>query len=308
MSFLPFVSSFNHKISQKSIYSKCSGGQLEFLKARGENVDNGVAEVSLPIDVSGLSVFVVENWVDNIAPTVVGSLAQWTHVVYVLPEEVDFEGVAGYAYVGWWKSVLWNMYASHVIVQVHEMGHNLGMYHSGENRYEYGDGTCMMGAHIYEDEAPRMCFNAAKSWWLGWYDDRTLELDGSNVSWQGYLAGVHDYVKGRVCETQYVLIKIKSPEAKDDLYIMYNRKKGVNNQVTQDENAVTVVKAPTSFDQSWLVAGLRENKKAIYRKSNFAGLGHDLVIEVCERINDGSPDRARVLIYLSGADRDLSCY
>ena len=67
------------------------------------------------------------------------------HIMYVMPESVQFNGAAAFAYIGWYRSVFWNIYASHLQVQVHEFGHNLRMLHSGEDTSTYGDGTGMMG-------------------------------------------------------------------------------------------------------------------------------------------------------------------
>ena len=48
-----------------------------------------------------------------------------------------------------------------------------------------------MGYSYAEDENPRMCFNAAKSWKLGWYSDRTRTLDKWNANvYSGELAGI----------------------------------------------------------------------------------------------------------------------
>ena len=82
---------------------------------------------------------------------------------------------------------------------VHEVGHNLGLAHSGDGNLEYGDQSGMMGKntiggsllswHSYHastfspsicpptspsysynsDDTPLMCFNPAKNYQLGWY-------------------------------------------------------------------------------------------------------------------------------------------
>lgn len=45
----------------------------------------------------------------------------------------------------------------------HEIGHTMGLYHSGVPGNEYGDCTCAMG-----NCGVGQCFNAAQSWQLGW--------------------------------------------------------------------------------------------------------------------------------------------
>jgi hypothetical protein len=57
---------------------------------------------------------------------------QYTHIIYILPQSVDFNGAAAYAFVGFGKAVFWNSYASTLLVLVHELGHNLKQLHSGE--------------------------------------------------------------------------------------------------------------------------------------------------------------------------------
>jgi hypothetical protein len=63
---------------------------------------------------------------------------------------------------------------------MHNIGHNLNLAHSGE-RYFYGcygcrqraDQSGMMGKVSNKESSPRMCFNAAKNYQLGWYSDKT---------------------------------------------------------------------------------------------------------------------------------------
>ena len=49
-----------------------------------------------------------------------------------------------------------------------------------------------MGGKSYtsSDDGPEMCFNAPKSWQLGWYDDRQTTVSGG---WSGDLYGIADY-------------------------------------------------------------------------------------------------------------------
>ncbi|GIL96737.1 hypothetical protein Vretimale_2544 [Volvox reticuliferus] len=54
-------------------------------------------------------------------------------------------------------------YAQDLTVYMHEMGHNMGLQHSGRAgvTYEYGDASCTMGQG-------KTCYNAPNMWRLGW--------------------------------------------------------------------------------------------------------------------------------------------
>lgn len=191
------------------------------------------------------------------------------------------------------------------MLQVHEIGHNLNKYHSGEGPSPYGDGTCMMGAHIYSDDAPQMCFNGAKSWYFGWYEDRHIEINPSSGSWEGKLVGVDDYVMKKITASdEYVVAKIDATSS-TDLFLLYNRRKGVNSQVFEMGDMVTVVAQKVPNYQSVLMAGLNEDSKP-YRFPFWNGGKNALVIQVCERTN-GSTDHARVLVYLDDGSNAFSC-
>lgn len=72
--------------------------------------------------------------------------------------------------------------------------------------------------------SPEMCFNPAKSWQLGWYE-------AQQISWNpltqgellGTLVGVDDF---GLSSTNLVVVQIEN--GVKDLYIGYNRAKGVN--------------------------------------------------------------------------------
>jgi hypothetical protein len=66
---------------------------------------------------------------------------------YVLPASVDFGGAAAYAYVNSYTSVFMGEYASYMGVQIHELGHNYNMRHSGfgDSTEFYKDHTRLMG-------------------------------------------------------------------------------------------------------------------------------------------------------------------
>ena len=107
-------------------------------------------------------------------------------------------------------------------VLMHEVGHNLGMGHSGEaGGWEYGDETCIMGEGFSED-GPLQCYNAAKSWQMGWFASRHHTYNIADGVWSGRLIGQVDYAGND--KTSKVILKLNTPGS-DDYYVMFNRVK-----------------------------------------------------------------------------------
>jgi len=180
-----------------------------------------------------------------------------------------------YAFVNHKFSFYNNLWCSSVSSQMHEVGHNLGMGHSGkfvqvsnnddDKKYvTYADRTGVMG-FSYKQDDQRICFNPAKSYQTGWYSDQTLaidplDMDGANTNdgrntatttgtHRFVLNGVSDYQQNP--ETALVVLRLEhtTPVESDSdndrvdtsCYIGYNRKHGVNADTVEDENKVTVV-------------------------------------------------------------------
>lgn len=116
-----------------------------------------------------------------------------------------------------------------------EIGHNLGLAHAGESA-EYDDQSGMMGYSYPELDGPEMCFNAAKSWQLGWYNARHLTLN-RNEAYYGELGSiVHEN-----SDQKPAIIKINSIESSTDLYITFNWANNFNIGTQEGGNQVLVV-------------------------------------------------------------------
>jgi hypothetical protein len=96
--------------------------------------------------VTGVNRYTVEGWVDAaVGAKITGKLDQWDHLMYVFPNSVNFKGLAAYAYYNNYKSVFKGRYASYMGAQIHELGHNYNMRHSGLGNTTYLDHTGLMG-------------------------------------------------------------------------------------------------------------------------------------------------------------------
>ena len=77
------------------------------------------------------------------------------------------------------------------------------------------------------NEVPRMCFNTAKNYQLGWYQDNTLSLSQNHQNWKGKLIGIVDYENDIYSDKARVLIDINDGNGK--LYLVsFNRKSSFN--------------------------------------------------------------------------------
>ena len=103
---------------------------------------------------------------------------------------------------------------------MHEVGHNLGMGHSGDSSGEYGDESCIMGGGFSENGA-LLCYNAAKSWQMGWFASRDHTYNVADGMWNGRLIGQVDYANGND-STSKVDLKLNTPGS-DDYFVMFNR-------------------------------------------------------------------------------------
>jgi hypothetical protein len=166
---------------------------------------------------------------------------------------------------------------------MHEIGHNLGLFHANENGSEYTDVTGVMGAAPDVTDYPQRCFNAQNFWHLGWYEDRSIEVDPETPTLLKIAAFV-DYNK--TISNEYVGVKVR------DLYIQYNRATAFNKETGEKQNMLTVVREESRGTD--LIASL-DARTPFSRIPLDDGL---LVIEVCNIVSGTSisPDTMLVSI------------
>jgi len=282
-------------VNPASIYESCSNGTLSLVPAVGDGIVNGVTIVHLDIDVVGTDV----NGLENLVSVAVDAahLGTFDVVLYCMPDGVLRQGAenwGGYTYEGYGRSVYDNEVCLFPAFPVHEIGHNLNLGHSTEGEDVYGDGTCMMGAGPtdIDTEGPLKCFNAAKSWQLGWYSSADYHLLPDQLPWNGKIAALCDMAHvDSVNRGEYILLKFA-----DDIYLSFNRKKGITAGTQEKPDQIVIVQEDESRDgHSILLTGLNDTHPTY----NLAYGDKVVVFEFCEVVLDppGGADYVKMSIH-----------
>ena len=110
-----------------------------------------------------------------------------------------------------------------------------------------------MGNSYGNIRSPRMCFNGAKFWQLGWYPNHRISLNPARDGpWRGSLVGFVDVASVPANDPNtVVLVQVA------DLYLLQNRKISFNSDSVGHGNQVTVARAPSLSGKSDLLEGLR---------------------------------------------------
>ena len=135
-----------------------------------------------------------------------------------------------------------------VSIIMREIGHNLGLGYS-----DFNDRSCMMSNAYYyspinNGNGPRQCFNAVKSWTLGWYNNGHYSLhtndiiSNNNNNYNIVLIGIANYNKLQSYHNQYYVIVQIETNTMYNYYIVFNRKETINSQVMEGGDLVLITK------------------------------------------------------------------
>jgi len=227
-------------VNFKSQTEACSYDKVEVQAGifTSPSISNGVHTVNISDDAIGVDRGVIQRAAVSQAEDDLGVLSlsgEFDYVMVCVPPGTSGGWIA-YAYINHWLSVYNNQWCNFVSGQMHEIGHNMGLAHSGESS-AYDDQSGMMGYSYSSSNAPLMCFNAAKNWQLGWYDDRQ-RIISSGETWTGNVYGISDYGNTNTGDT--VIVQI--PDTSFDWYVSFNRKVGINSGTKEGGNQVLVHK------------------------------------------------------------------
>jgi len=265
---------FEDRLCLKSQYDACSHGQLKIEPFQGKTqtgrrINGGVVDVKIDSNPKIGNKQTFETKAKAKAAEIYGDLTQFDLVLFCIPPGTG--DWLAYAYVNRWDSFYNDKWCSSISAQVHEVGHNLGLAHSGEGSMNYGDQSGMMGYSYEADDAPNMCFNPAKNYQLGWYKEQVESVNPlTNIlakkadnSRSFLLNGVEDYQFGRNgLNNNLIILRLKQQNSEDDYYVGFNRKKGMNLGTVEDADRVIIIKKtgdPNQYGQSWKVSRLSIN-------------------------------------------------
>ena len=298
---------FTDSVSLKTHYAKCSNNKINIQ-------EKGIVDVKINVVAQYDSVTKKgnESLLEKAAKTAAtnaygnnGDLSlNYDLVMFSLPPGTG-RWVA-YAYINGRDSFYNNDWISKVSAQMHEIGHNLGLGHSGQDISQYGDQTGMMGFSYFSDDGPMMCFNAAKNFQLGWFDNQkatynpmdNLDFHLKNGVKTFTLNGVNDAKNGQPNK----LITLRLQESgSGDYYVGYNRATGMNSGTIEAKNQVVIFKketgGPDDYGKSLRVADLSSNQSVDFE--NWNGSIYDVTIRVVGEIGENIAD-AKIEVSVSG--------
>jgi hypothetical protein len=208
------------------------------------------------------------------------------HLVYVLPPGTG--NWLGYAPMNHFRVVTNNEWGLSMSVVMHELGHNLGLPHSGQGSEVYGDETGLMGYSYFSQTWPRKCFNGVKNWELNWYANNNVSIEPGTPQMVN-LAPFVDYPKA--APTDAVVLNLG-----DVYYIQYNRKKDFNVETGEMADKVTVTEDVAGGSR--LRQGLSVGDT--FSVANWKGTGQTLYVKVCSSSTGTSstPDAMQLSIGL----------
>ena len=284
----------------KHQYEACSYGQLGIEPVVGtwkrNRITNGVGEVELNMNIKGVDSGIVESEMLLAAQRKYGIYnrkrkGELDLIMLCLPE-----GTSGiwwaYAYPNHWISAYNDNICLSLSAQMHEVGHNLGLAHSGED-LTYDDMSGYMGYSVADQDGPFKCFNGAKSWQLGWYSDGHESISSMPVNgkreYEGRLIGAAEYKKLELSSDR-VIVQINGHQS--DYYVSFNAQKGINSGTDEGGDEVLVHSRPIGQDyrESMLVAKLSAGQQ--YTLSGAS----DFIVRVDAIDINSSPSYANVFI------------
>jgi len=240
-----------------SQYDACSYGKLKMVpETSNQNVVNGVVEISISKVASQSSMAQMQSAAVVKLSSKGINTANYDHIMYCLPQPQTNE--VAWAQINGRTTLYNNQFCLGLSTQMHEIGHNLGLHHSGLGTDPYLDRSGYMGYSGSNSEKPVQCFNGPNSWQLGWYKDRVVTIDPTREQYfNGKLVGVAHY-GASIADLHTVIVRVKNSSGSDDLFVAFNRAHGINFQTFASFRDLVLITIGGQYSLSWLLYSLTQ--------------------------------------------------
>ena len=332
-------------LNAKSQFAACSLHKLQITNDYSVDISEhesakGVIDVTIEKPLVGNNRGVIRSAVNTAFQNklnIGGLPGPFQHVMVVVEGCYTDCGWAAYAYVNSWLSVYQADNYKYVGVQLHELGHNLNMAHSGgldgrtytDHRYYSNlycisfdvlihknfsltptfvaysppaSHSCLMGNPWYEDNRGAMCYNPAKTFQIArggssWYNDNTYDTIVWNSETVRQWSGEVIGLADYKNNPNNRPIVVKLESL--GLFVGFNRAVGINKDTAAARDKVTVMVAG-SDGLGYSRSSLRAvlSQGEMHRVPNWQGSGEELTIFVREINLIADPVYADVIMRL----------
>ena len=215
---------------------------------------------------------------------------------------IGYAGWSGFGIINGAVTMFNDNWCTKTSLQMHEIVRNLGLRHGGENGDKHADYSEIMG-HSFNHDAPVMCYNPAKNWLLGWYEDKhTIVKPLIQNFWEGEIYGYTDHQNAGMSSDSPIILKVEGHNKEYFIGFDHEAHFNTRNQEIDTANKITVHSVGTAVDESSLEAKLGVGEH--FEIPDFGGGTHSVIVQVVDIDMSALPPIAKVSVNLMKVSSD----